>query len=101
MDIFRETLARKTDEPEEEPVVERHEVTVEQKVRELDRELRQSGRVSFRRWIASCRTRVEVIVSLMAVLELIKSLALRAEQDRAFGDISLVALAPQPAGQAT
>lgn len=100
LSIFQETLERTPDaeEEEEEAVVERHEVTVEQKVRELGDELRQRRRVSFRRWISACRTRVEVIVSLMAVLELIKSLDLRAEQDRTFGDIDLVALERQPAG---
>jgi segregation and condensation protein A len=99
LSIFQETLERTpAEEEEEEVVVERHEVTVEQKVRELGDELRQRRRVSFRRWISACRTRVEVIVSLMAVLELIKSLELRAEQDRLFGDINLVALERQPAG---
>ena len=100
LSIFQETLERTPDaeEEEEEAVVERHEVTVEQKVRELGDELRQRRRVSFRGWISACRTRVEVIVSLMAVLELIKSLDLRAEQDRTFGDIDLVALERQPAG---
>ncbi len=91
MRIFKETLER-TPEEEPEGVVERHEVTVEQKVRELGEALRQRPRVSFRRWISACRTRIDVIVSLMAVLELIKALRLRAEQDRLFGDISLVAL---------
>ncbi len=87
--IFREVLERK---PEEEPqgVVERREVTVEEKVELLTEQIQGRRTVSFRAFISQCRSRVEVIVSFMAVLELIKSLMLRAEQDVAFGDISLV-----------
>ena len=78
--------------PEEEPqgVVERREVTVEEKVELLTEQIQSRRTVSFRAFISQCRSRVEVIVSFMAVLELIKSLTLRVEQDVAFGDISLI-----------
>lgn len=89
--IVREVLER---QPEEEPqgVVERHEVTVEQKVAELAERIERHKTVSFREFISAARSRIEVIVSFLAVLELIKSLKLRAEQNVAFGDINLVAL---------
>ena len=87
--IFRDVLERK---PEEQPqgVVERRDVTVEEKVELLTEQIQGHSTVSFRAFISQCRSRVEVIVSFMAVLELIKSLELRAEQDVVFGDISLV-----------
>lgn len=87
--IVREVLER---QPEETPegVVERQEVSVEEKVEELSRELRRRKRVSFRAFISACRSRIEIIVAFLAVLELIKGLKLRAEQDALFGDISLV-----------
>ncbi|MCH8949540.1 MAG: segregation/condensation protein A, partial [Chloroflexi bacterium] len=75
-------------------VVERQEVTVEEKVAELTQALQRQPRVSFRSFISSCRSRMEVIVAFIAVLELIKMLRLEAAQDAPFGDISLVALAP-------
>ena len=89
--IFQEVLDR---QPEEEPqgVVQRHEVTVEQKVAELSASLTRMRRLSFRAFISACRSRIEVIVAFLAVLELVKGLELRAEQDALFGDISLVAL---------
>lgn len=88
--IFQQVLER---QPKEEPqgVVERHEVTVDEKMRDLGEQLRR-GRVSFRSFISACRSRIEVIVSFMAVLELIKGLRLRAEQDTLFADIDLVAV---------
>ena len=89
--IVREVLER---QPEEPPavVVERHIVTIEQKVAELSAALQRSKRLSFRAFISACASRVEVIVAFMAVLELIKALRLQAEQDQLFGDISLIAL---------
>ena len=91
LEIIQQTLERQPDE-EEEGVVEREEVTVEQKVAELAAALQRSKRLSFRAFISAGRSRTEVIVAFLAVLELIKALLLRAEQDAAFGDISLVAL---------
>ena len=70
-------------------------MTVEEKVAELSQALQRQQRVSFRKFISACRSRVEVIVAFMAVLELIKDLRLWAEQDALFGDISLVALGEQ------
>ena len=92
-EIVREVLERQPDEAPE-LVVEREEVTVEEKVAELTRALQRQSRVSFRSFISSCRSRLEVIVAFIAVLELIKALRLEAAQDAPFGDISLVALAP-------
>jgi len=91
--IVQEVLERQPDEPPE-IVVERHEVTVADKVAALSEQLGRGRRVSFRAFISSCRSRVEVIVAFLAVLELIKGLMLRAEQDKLFGDISLVAAEP-------
>ena len=92
-EIVREVLERQPDE-EPEVVVEREEVTVEEKVAELTQALQRKSKVSFRSFISSCRSRLEVIVAFIAVLELIKGLRLEAAQDAPFGDIRLVALAP-------
>ena len=94
LQLFQEALER---EPAAEPegVIERQEITVEEKVAELSQALQRQQRVSFRKFISACRSRVEVIVAFMAVLELIKDLRLWAEQDALFGDISLVALGEQ------
>jgi len=87
--LVMEALAR---EPEEEPVqvIHPNKVTVREKVALIREMLTSSGRVSFRALIAECHTRMEIIVSFMAVLELIKSCVLEALQDAAFTDIVLV-----------
>ena len=88
---MQEVLTRQVEE-EPQGIIERQEVTVEQKIAELSESLQRHKRLSFRSFISACRSRIEVIVAFLAVLELIKGLRLRAEQDEAFADISLVAL---------
>jgi segregation and condensation protein A len=97
MSVFRDVLARTADEePLEQGEVERHEVTVEQKTAELSQKLERDKRISFRSFISACHSRMEVIVSFFAVLELIKAIKLEAVQDGSFGDIQLVAVTPTP-----
>ena len=78
--------------PDEEPaqVIRPHKVTIREKVALIRERLAADGRVSFRALIEECGTRMEIIVSFMAVLELIKSRVLEALQDAAFADIVLV-----------
>ena len=52
-------------------------------------EVRRFGRISFTRLIADCQTRLEAIVTFMAILDLLKTEDLRAEQISAFGEILL------------
>ena len=88
--LFREALDRLPAEPS--IGIERSAVTVRQKLEEIETALKRTGRLSFRSLVSACRSRVEVIVSFMAVLELIKNLRVSAEQEELFGDIALVAL---------
>ena len=88
--LFREALNRLPEEPA--TGIERSKFTVRQKIEEIDSALKREKRLSFRSIVLACRSRVEVIVSFMAVLELIKGLRASAEQGELFGDIALVAL---------
>jgi segregation and condensation protein A len=95
--IFREALRRLP--AEEAGTINRQEVSVQEKVEEILTSLARWGHLSFRRLVSACRTRLEVIVSFLAVLELIKSNRLRAEQSELFGDIQLLASEETPAPQ--
>jgi segregation and condensation protein A len=97
LELFQEALQRHPAAP---AAVERERVTVRQKIEEIESRMRSGGRLSFDSLIAACRSRIEVIVSFLAVLELIKALRLSAEQEGLFGDISLVAI-EDPAPRAT
>jgi segregation and condensation protein A len=95
LDLLREmvesALTRKPPEKEHHhAVIKPHKFTVREKVDLLRGMLVGEGRVSFRAVIEACGTRMEIIVSFMAVLELIKSGVLEAVQDATFADIVLV-----------
>jgi len=95
--IFREALQRLPLE-EEGGTIDRQRVSVRDKVEEILAALVESGQVSFRQLVSACRSRLEVVVSFLAVLELMKSSRLRAEQSELFGDIRLVALEEASSG---
>jgi segregation and condensation protein A len=89
--MVEEALTRKPAEKDHHHAVIRpHKFTVREKIAYLREKLANEGSVSFRAVIDACTTRMEIIVSFMAVLELIKSRVLEAEQDGSFGDIALV-----------
>jgi segregation and condensation protein A len=87
--IVEDVLTR---EQEEEPVqvIHPHKFTVREKIALIRELIAREGRASFRAIVEQCRTRMEVVVSFMAVLELVKSRAIDARQDAAFEDIALV-----------
>jgi len=96
LDLLREmvevALTRKPADKEHHhhAVIRPYKFTVREKIIYLRDKLAADGRVSFRGVIEACATRMEIIVSFMAVLELIKSRVLEAQQDATFADIVLV-----------
>jgi segregation and condensation protein A len=94
--MVEEALTRKPEAKEHVQVIRPHKFTVREKIEHLRSLLVSNGRVSFRGVIEACVTRMEIIVSFMAVLELIKSRVLDAQQDAAFADIVLVPSGEQP-----
>jgi segregation and condensation protein A len=90
--VVQAALSRRPPDPPEE--IPRHTITVRERLAALEAELSATGRVSFNAFIASCFTRIEIVVGFMAVLELIKGGRAVAEQPEPFGDIIIVAQAP-------
>ncbi len=72
----------------------RETITVRDRIVELQGLLAAAGQTSFRDFIAASRTRQEIVVGFMAVLELIKRGRAAAEQPEPFGDILIVARTP-------
>lgn len=65
-------------------------VNLRQKIRLIFDALRRQGRVTFRALVRRADSRLEIVVSFLAVLELIKQRQVQAEQDELFGDIEIV-----------
>ena len=92
--LVHEALARAAArKPKQAVELQREPITVEQRVSDLRARLRPGTQLSFRRWIADAETRIEVIVTFLAILELYKSRAIEMQQDESYGDI-LVELRP-------
>ena len=91
-----EAALTRQQETEPAQVIHPHKFTVREKIELIREILARDGRASFRALIEGCRTRMEVVVSFMAVLELIKSRVLEARQDTAVDDIALEPSAEQP-----
>jgi segregation and condensation protein A len=78
----------------------RPEITVSQKINDLMDVLQDSPRVVFRPFLESCRTKIEKIVALLALLELIRLKLVRVVQNKVFGEIEVILMQPDtPAPQ--
>ncbi len=76
-------------------VVEPVTVTMEDRVRVIRGALRQGRPVSFQSLLRDCRSRVEVIVTFLGLLELMKAGEAVARQDALFGEIVIERPGPE------
>ncbi len=67
--------------------IEPLEITVEERVENLWERLRTGEVVHFRHYLKNARSRMEIVVSFMAVLEMIKQGMATVQQSELFGDI--------------
>ena len=85
--IFQEVLERaEPDIPQQTELHHEPKVTLEQKRDHIMTHLKKNGKVSFRTALASAKTKVEVIVTFLAILEMVKQKEVRVEQDKNFAD---------------
>lgn len=89
--IMTDVLARAPQEPK--VVLPRDGLTLNERIDDFRQRLRRRGKFSFRQMIRECRSRIEVIMSFLAVLELLKNGECDARQSGPWGDIEVVALA--------
>ncbi len=93
LSAVKDALAKAPPETEDAPdaVIHIEPVTVNEKIAEISQALGQNaGKLPFRPLLDACRTRTEIVVLFLAVLELIKGGSLWAEQEQAFGEIELI-----------
>jgi segregation and condensation protein A len=93
LEAVRRALALNPDKPELGTVVAPPKVTIRDQIRLIARTLRAGGgRAGFQRMLAAARSRMEVVVTFLAVLELVKRHKVEARQHGAFGEIELIAI---------
>jgi segregation and condensation protein A len=93
----REVLALKPAEPSVDAAVAPIRITIADQMQLIEHRTAGGRPVSFRGLLQSTKSRLEVIVTLLALLEMVKQLRVTMQQDRLFDDIQiLVYVAPNP-----
>jgi segregation and condensation protein A len=89
--VFAAYEAFEKKEPQQQlsTVVSAPKVTIREKISDILGTVRNRGNASFRMMFSRIATRLEVVVTFLAVLELVKRHIIHAEQEQLFGDISL------------
>jgi|SRR5581483_5447701 len=67
----------------------RPEITVSQKINDLMDLLQNEQKIVFRPFLTACRTKIEKIVALLALLELVRLKLVRVFQNKVFGEIEV------------
>ena len=88
--VVRRVLAAQEEMPSINGVVGPAAVTIADQMELIDRETRHGRSVSFRRLLERTSNRLEIIVTLLAVLEMIKQLRVIVRQDGLFGEIEIL-----------
>jgi len=70
-------------------VVRPPKITIQEKITEIRRKLKSAGRASFSNLLGEGYTRVDVVVTFLALLELVRRFRIRAVQDSTFSDIMI------------
>jgi segregation and condensation protein A len=97
-DLIAAVRAAMAVQPESGPVDERvapFTISVADKIHDIESLVSQRGSFSFQRMLRRAKSRAEIIVTFLALLELIKAARVRVQQQQLFGEI--LVLAPQQA----
>ncbi|MEI7990465.1 MAG: segregation/condensation protein A [Chloroflexota bacterium] len=81
---------RKDEKPMLSTIVSQPKVTIREKIMLIGKILHESGNIAFHQLIRNAQSRLEVVVTFLAMLELIKRNLLEARQETLFGEIALV-----------
>jgi segregation and condensation protein A len=87
--LAQEIFTREESKPDLQTVVAAPKVTIRQKIRMISSQLQHLGRSNFKSFISTSSTRLEIVVTFLALLELIKQRVVNAQQTDIFGDIEL------------
>ncbi len=87
---YREALANQPEPGKIDPVVVAPRIRIRDQIDTILAAVRRAGQVSFRTLLNRTMTRIEVVVSFLAMLELVKQRQIQVEQEELFGDIRIV-----------
>lgn len=92
-DLFRAAMLGLSRKPAAQPlslVVSPPKVTIREQIRHIAESIRRDGRAFFHRLVGGFRTRMEIVVAFLAMLELVKRRQVILRQSDLFGEIELL-----------
>jgi segregation and condensation protein A len=89
VEMARQAFGREDTRPELKTVVRAPRITIREKIGQIISRLRSTGGTTFRNLVGSQRTRLDVVVTFLAMLELVKRHFVEARQEGLFGEIDL------------
>ena len=87
---MQEALASMPKHPSLEPTLDPPRIRIRDKMKQVLEGLRRDQRLNFKSLMEDATTRLEIVVSFLALLELVKLRAVRAVQELPFGEIVLI-----------
>ena len=91
--IFNDAMNRVAEETNEQIEIEREvKISLEERIVDIKKSIKKGSRSSFRKLLGSAKTKVEVIVTFLAILEMIKQKEVKVEQDASFSDFVIIGL---------
>jgi segregation and condensation protein A len=94
LETVRAVLAIKPPAPSVDRAVSPITITIADQMSLIERETAKGRSVSFRRLLERTQSRLEIIVTLLALLEMVKQLRVTMRQGKMFGDIQIVGKEP-------
>lgn len=89
LEIATQAFGREDSRPELKTVVSAPRITIREKIGQIVHQLRSGGRSTFNALLGNRRTRLDVVVTFLAMLELVKRHFVEARQEGLFGEIDL------------
>jgi segregation and condensation protein A len=89
LSAYEDVLNRQELRPGVREVVSRPRVTIRDRIQYITGVIRSRGRATFKTLLRKSRDRVDVVITFLALLELVKRRHVRASQDKLFSDIDL------------
>jgi segregation and condensation protein A len=90
VEAARAVLSNADLRPDLKTVVTPPRVTIRQQIALIVQTVRRRGRVTFHSVLRAAATRLEIVVTFIAILELVKRQRISAHQERLFGEIELI-----------
>jgi segregation and condensation protein A len=90
VNAVRSAFAQADNRPELKTVVAAPRITIRDRIKHIVGKIKITQHTSFRQLLGNRHTRLEVVVTFLAMLELVKRRYLKAQQESLFGDIDLV-----------